>query len=157
VEQGPAREHPESEEQTSVQEQSNQTTSGTSYEQVMIPTSEDLQFILRSLDQFKEHITQSVVSTWYTNMHSPDADTIDAVLEIVQIVTRTYLAKEDGELLSIGEREKKAKFAPLEQTPQPEQMLQEVFDGLKPILTEFDRESYHDLARIIGRRNSHRS
>jgi hypothetical protein len=103
------------------------------------------------LDEFKDRVTQGIVRDWYQYKFSQDAEAIDAMLGIVDIVTRTYLSKTDKDLVEIGKRERKMEFAPLEQTPRPEQMLQEAYEGLKPVLLEYDRSTYHDLVQQIAR------
>jgi hypothetical protein len=101
--------------------------------------------------EFKDRVTQEVVSDWYFYKFLQDAEAIDAVLAIVEIVTRTYLSKKDEDLLAIRKQEQGLEFAPIEQTPRPEQLLAEAYDGLKPILSEYDRDSYHAYAQSIAR------
>jgi hypothetical protein len=105
---------------------------------------------IQSVDEFKDRVTQRIVSDWYYYNYSQDAEAIDAVLAIVQIVTKTYLSKTNEELVSIREHEQDIDFAPIEQTPRPEQMLQEAYNGLRPVLSDFDRDSYHDFAQKIA-------
>jgi hypothetical protein len=112
---------------------------------------------IQSVDEFKHSVTQDVVNDWYFYKFLQDAEAIDAILAIVQIVTRAYLSKTDKDLVAIREQERKMKFAPLEQTPRPEQLLQEAYNGLMPILSEYDRDSYHALAQQIANSNAQKT
>ena len=119
-------------------------------EKIKTNIQEEVQAI-QSVAEFKDRVTQEVVYDWYYYKFLQDAEAIDAVLAIVEIVTRTYLSKKDEDLLAIHKEEQGLEFAPIEQTPRPEQLLAEAYDGLKPILSDYDRDSYHAYTQRIAR------
>jgi hypothetical protein len=108
-----------------------------------------------SAQELRGRITEALVYAWVQQRlgtperRQPDYTILKNVSDIVQIVTRTYLSKTDAELMEVANRERKEYFVPLEDTVTVEQDLNEAFKGLKWILTELDKQTYHDLVREL--------
>jgi vacuolar-type H+-ATPase subunit B/Vma2 len=78
-----------------------------------------------------------------------DVEIVRKLRELVQIVTKTYLAKTERDLLDAKQREEKERFAPIEQQDRITETLDEAYKGLKWVLEDLDKQTYHDLVREL--------
>jgi hypothetical protein len=110
---------------------------------------------ISSAQELQTRITEQIVIEWAQQRigspedPKPDYTILEHLSEIVQIVTRTYLSKSDVALMGVASQEKKEYFVPLEETTTVEQDLNEAYKGLKWILSDLDKQTYHDLVREI--------
>jgi|SRR5215218_1096052 len=104
-----------------------------------------------SAEELEIRITERMIGKWAEDLirGQNDGVVINKLRAIVAIVTKTYLASTEPELLSLRKRESIETFVPLEQTTKITEDLNEAYKGLRWILSDLDKQTYHDLVREI--------
>jgi len=121
------------------------------WKSAIIDVHRDFAQTVDSAEELEVRITERMIGKWVEDRINGQNDGVmlDKLREIVAIVTKTYLASAEPGLLSVRKRESIEQFVPLEQTTTITQDLDEAYKGLRWVLSDLDKQTYHDLVREI--------
>jgi hypothetical protein len=104
-----------------------------------------------SVEELQDKLAQSLVNEWFES-GQPQLETLADLVTIEEMVTASYLAKPNADLLAVGRTEAQQKFVNPEEFENHSDNLQEAYKGLQYVLSGADLRKYLDLVHRINNR-----